>query len=292
LGGPTAMYELVIRIETVCLDAGGQGPWPVGAGLIAVGLLLWLAGTRFSGVIVAGAMGAIGAGAGQAVAHGLSAPALWGLAGGAVVGGVLGLAFKNVVFFVVAVAVFALAAGGTYSSRVLERVPAMQSPANVESWDTLPAGFSRMTPAQRLAYVDKLAGDTEGLSAKIRAMIAEALDAIGPYKWRIVLALILGGLVAVVLIWLVERVVPPLCYSAVGVLLIFCGGTCLFAAAGRPLGSLFQGHPRLLDAVFLGLVGFGAIVQWVGRHRRARRLAVPTGTPEAETDSRNRKHTD
>ncbi len=51
------MYELLIRIETICAGAPLLTLLTVGVIATAAGLLLWLAGTYFSSVIV-GVLGA------------------------------------------------------------------------------------------------------------------------------------------------------------------------------------------------------------------------------------------
>jgi len=52
------MYELLIRVETLCVEAQPLTLLGIGAVATVVGLLFWLAGTYFSSVII-GVLGVV-----------------------------------------------------------------------------------------------------------------------------------------------------------------------------------------------------------------------------------------
>lgn len=260
------MYELLIRIETLCLDGGYAIPLVAGGILLVVGLLLWLAGSRFSTAIIAATGAGVGAVVGLAAQRWLPLTPIVSLAIGAAVGCLLGVLFKKVWFFVMAVLVFALVIGGTYSSRFLESPPATGS----SFLKRTPMAFSQMNPTQRVAYVDALTNRAEGFWARLQALFDDVLTSIQPHAWKVVIAVVLGGILGVVLIWLIERVVPLVCYSAVGSLLIFSGLACIFGAVGQPLSPSLQGHGRAVNISYGIMVLLGTIVQWLAERRRQR----------------------
>lgn len=284
------MYELLIRIETLCLDAAGAGPWVAGVALLVVGILLWLAGSRFSTAIIAAGGAGAGAAAGLAAAAWMSLGPMVGLLIGAAVGCLLGVIFKKALFFVMAVAVFALAAGGTYSSRLLQ-APPPATPEAPSIWRVAPTAFSAMDPDERRAYVDDLSGQAEGFRARLQTLIDDALAAIRPHWWKVLIAVVLGGILGVALIWLIENVVPLVCYSAVGALLILAGLACTLAAAGRPLGGPLHGHDRAVNIVYGVMVLFGVIVQRAAE-RRGQRPHPIAPLPRKSKVHADKKHQD
>lgn len=113
------MYELLIRIETLYLEAQPLMLLGMGAGAIIVGLLLWLAGAYFSSAII-GVLGAVvGSFCGLLISQWLDLNPLLSMTIGAVVFCIAAVLFKKIIIIVIAVIVFALAGGTAYSSIVL-----------------------------------------------------------------------------------------------------------------------------------------------------------------------------
>ncbi len=117
------MYELLIRIETLYLEAAPGILFAIGAAAILVGLLFWLAGALFSPIII-GLMGAaFGATAGLIVSNLFNLNLLRAAVFGAAAFCLAAILFRNVIIIGLAVAVFALATGTAYSSFILSKLP-------------------------------------------------------------------------------------------------------------------------------------------------------------------------
>ena len=96
------MYELLIRIETVCAGAPLLTLLGVGAVSIVVGLLLWLAGTYFSSVIVGVLGAAVGSFCGLLISQWFDVNSLLCMGIGAGVFCIAAVLLKNIIIIVLA----------------------------------------------------------------------------------------------------------------------------------------------------------------------------------------------
>jgi hypothetical protein len=252
------MYELLIRIETLCLDAQPLTLLGVGAVMTLLGLLLWLGGSYFSSIII-GVLGAsVGAFCGLLVSQWLDLSPFLSMIIGAAVLCIAAVIFRNVIIIVLAALVFALAAGTAYSSFVLSSPPQQQdtevSPAQLNS-------FSQMDPTMRRAYVDEIAEEDAGFFEKLKALLGDALNIMGPHKWKLLLSVLLGGIGGLLLFRLLKRLVLALCYSGVGVLLILVGAETLLMTVEFQMCSALQERRRVLTIIFFSMVCVGTIFQ-------------------------------
>ena len=111
------MYELLIRIETLFLEANLPVLLGIGAGTLIVGLLLWLGGTYYASMIV-GMLGAVvGSVCGLLVSQWLDSNSLLSMIGGAAILCIAAVLFRNIIIIVPAVLVFALAGGAARGAR-------------------------------------------------------------------------------------------------------------------------------------------------------------------------------
>jgi hypothetical protein len=254
------MYELLIRIETVCAGATLPILLAVGAVAVVAGLLLWLAGTYFSSVIVGILGAAVGSFCGLLVSQWFDVSSLLSMAIGAAVFCVAAVLLRNVIIIVLAIIIFALAAGTAYSSIVLAG-PIEQQQAEPE---VIPvSSFSQMDTTMRLSYVNDISQEQDGFFEKLKALLKDTLGAMNPYKWKLLLSTLVGGLGGFLLVWIIKKFVIALCCSVVGALLVLIGVESLLMAAGIQMCDAFQERRLLLTVTYFSMVLIGALVQLV-----------------------------
>ena len=254
------MYELLIRIETLCLEAQPLVLVGAGAVMTILGLLLWLGGTYFSSIII-GLLGAsVGAFGGLLVSQWLDLNPLFSMIIGATALCIAAVIFRNFIIIVLAAMVFALAAGTAYSGMVLSSPPQQQdtevSPVQIRS-------FSHMDPTMRQAYVDEIAKQDAGFFEKLKALLGDALNVMSPHKWKLLLSVLLGGIGGLLLFRILKRLVLALCYSGVGTLLVLIGAESLLMTVGFQMCSALQEHRHILTIIFFSMVGVGTIFQLI-----------------------------
>ena len=252
------MFELLIRLETVCVQAQLSTLLSVGAVAIAAGLLLWLAGTYFSPVIVGILGAAVGSFCGLLVSQWIDISSLLSMGVGAAVFGIAAILLRNIIIIVLAVIIFALAAGTAYSSIILSN-PVQQQ--ETETGTVPVSSFSRMDPAMRLSYVNEISAEQDGFFEKLKALLNNTLDTMSPYRWKLLLSTLFGGVGGLLFVLLIKRFVIALCCSVVGALLVLVGVESLLMAAGFEMCDAFQGRRLALTITYFSMVGIGAIVQ-------------------------------
>ena len=264
------MYELLIRIETLCVEAPPLTLLGIGLVTTAAGLLLWLAGMYFSSVII-GILGAVvGSFCGLLVSQWLDVSSLLTMGIGAVLFCVAAVLFRNIIIVVLAVIVFALASSTAYSSMILGS-PSEQPEAGLDQ--RMFRSFSQMDPAARLAYVNRVSQEAEGFFEKLKALLKDTLGAMNPHKWKLLLAALLGGIGGLALIWLIKRLVLAVCCSGVGALLVLVGIESMLMVGGVQVCSAFAEHRGVLTAAYFSMVGIGTIVQLIlMRSRKVREV--------------------
>jgi hypothetical protein len=254
------MYELLIRIETLCLEAQPLMLLGIGVAAVIVGLLLWLAGAYFSSVIISILGAVIGSFCGLLISQWFDLNPLLCIIIGAVLFCISAVLFKNIIIIVIAVIIFALAGGTAYSSFILGSPTQQQevevNPVSVQS-------FSHMDPDMRRAYIEGITEDEVGFSDKLKALLGDALKTMSPHKWKLLFSVLIGGFGCLLLVWLLKRLVFALCYSSIGTLLIFIGIECLLMTVGFQTCSELQGHRRVITITYFFMIGGGAIVQLV-----------------------------
>ncbi len=257
----TVMYELLIRIETIFMGANLLTLLGVGAVTTIVGLMLWLVGTYFSSVIIGILGAAVGSFCGLLVSQWLNVDSLLSMIIGAVVLCIAAVLFRNIIIIVLALIVFALVGGTTYSSIVLGNPPEQQPNARV---DTYPASsFSHMDSTTRLSYVNKISTEQDSSTEKLKALLKDTISTMSPHKWKLLISILLGGAGGLLVAWLVKKFVVALCCSIIGSLLVLLGIESLVMAAGFQMCNAFKGHRLILTLIYCAMVIIGAIVQLI-----------------------------
>jgi hypothetical protein len=272
------MYELLIRIETVCVDAPLSTLLGVGAVATVAGLLLWLAGTYFSSVIIGILGAAVGSFCGLLISQWFDVSSLLSMGIGAVVFCAAAVLLRNIIIIVLAIIIFALAAGTAYSSIVLGS-PVQQQETEPDA--VAVSSFSEMDSTMRLSYVEEISAEQDGFFDKLKALLKDTMSTMSPFKWKLLLSTVVGGLGGLLLVWFIKKFVIALCCSIVGVLLVLVGVENLLMAADFQMCNAFDGHRLALSVTYFSMVGIGAVVQLI--------IARSKKPEEAEAESKRKK---
>ena len=242
--------------------------------MVALGLIVWLAGVRLRRLVLALAGAAAGGLAGWLV-HGQN-PAVAGLAagGGAVFGAILPRLSTTVFLAAFGVVVVFVITARTYL--VEGHKPASGAP-NVRR------GEEKLTVPESLAAVRVLAFDVVGRTK------AAAGD-LEPANLAVIAAV---GLVLLVLGLFLARLAGALVCSVLGTALIFVGLIVLLMFKGSAPITFVQKQGTLYGLVLLGMATFGTLEQLVmcpspQRGRKAKSAGRRPGPEEAEHDWRSR----
>ena len=238
------MYELLLRIETLLLGLQTSVLWALGIGALVVGLILWLGGTRYHAAII-GVLGAVvGSAVGLLASQQFDVNPWLGMAVGAAVLAGLSILLRNVLILVLAVLVFSAVGGAGYVSVVLDRaVPQAPSespsePQADQKW--VFQHFSGMDLAARQNYMNDISQQSQTFAERLKALLANTWQALGPHGWLVVLPILAGAVVGILLVWLIAKIVIALAYSIVGTATIFLGAQAALLAAGVPVVSDLQ----------------------------------------------------
>ena len=266
------MNELLLRIETLCLEVSPPLLIGFGAGMVLVGLFLWLGGTRYSTVVIGLLGAAVGAVVGLAVGQQLEIHLFLCMAIGAVVLGVVSILLRNVLIIVLATAIFALVGAAGYAGVVLDGQPPEETttsdaPVARSEQSLLFQSFSTMDPNARQIYLNEISGSEPTFQERSKAILKDTWNALGPTKWYLMGAILIGGVGGFLLIWFVKQVIVPLCYSIVGTASLVMGAQVLLLGLGFHLASSLPVQRWIVPA---GL-GVMTTVGWVSQLLAARK---------------------
>ncbi len=277
------MYELLVRIETLCLSVQPPALVAVGAAMAVVGFFLWLGGVRYSTVVIGLLGAAVGAVVGLLIGQRLGVHLFGAMAAGAAVLGVVSILVRNILVIVLATVVFAIVGGATYTGFVLDRQPAEeaqadgQQAARIES-QFLVNSFSGMDPNSRQLYLDRISGSEEGFQGRLTAVLKDTWNVLGPHKWYLFGAILIGAVAGFLLIWLVKNVILPFCYSIVGTAILLLGMLLVLLGAGVHVTAGPPPQWWVLPAAF----GAMSVIGWLRQllAARARQAKGPVSKPE------------
>lgn len=257
------MNEFLLRIEEACLHM--EPVWLLVPGVIAaaLGLFLWLGGTRFSFFVV-GFLGAlVGGGIGLLVSQWFETPLLASAGVGAVVLAVLAVLMENLVIMLLATVIFAAVCGTTYMSFSLDESwkQTIEEKARLRMLEESDARASGFLPGMRGDEEEDTDAGEKGAVGKFKSAIEDLKDAIGPKQWMLLVWIVVGAAVGLLLGYLVKRLVMALCCSIVGAAMVIGGILSLLLAKQTAVVSNLQGRPRLMPMIFVVMVLFGALIQ-------------------------------
>ena len=255
------MYELLLRTETLLTGLRPLVLLGIGAVALAIGLVFWLGGIRYSTAITALLGAVVGAAVGLIVGQQFGTYPWLSMLVGAVIMAVLAILLKKALVLVLAVLIISAVSGAGYVSLVLDRMA--PPPASETTTEQTPRrqSFLRMELDARQNYVNKISNDSPTFSDRVKAVLADTWSATEPYRWTALIAIIIGAVVALVFVWLISKLVIALAYSIVGVAAIFLGLQASLLAVNVRAASGLYTLPWLLPIVFLVMVVVGWIWQ-------------------------------
>lgn len=279
------MNELLLRIETLCLEVAP--PWliGVGVGMAIVGLLLWLGGTRYSTAVIGLLGAAVGSVVGLAVAQQLGVHLFLSMAVGAAALGIVSVLLRNILIIVLATAIFALVGAAGYAGVVLDSQPPEETTTGGQQTlrseqPFLVQSFSSMDPNARQIYLNEISGSEEDFQGRSKAILKDTWDALGPTKWYLMGAILVGGVGGFLLIWFVKQVVVPLCYSIVGTTSLILGAQALLLGVGFRAASALPVQRWIMPAAFGGMT----VIGWVSQLLAARKPHTKARKSDDEAD--------
>ncbi len=251
------MYEFLLRTETLLIGLRPPVLLGVGAVALAIGLVFWLAGTRYSTAIMALFGAVIGAAIGLMAGNRFDVHPWLSILIGAVVVAVLAILLKKVLVLVLAVLILSAVSGVGYVSVVLDYT-APPPPSDTETEQiTVYHPFLQMAPEARMEYVDRISNESPTFLDRLKALFADTWAAIKPHTTPALIAIVVGAVVALVLVWLIAKIIIPLAYSIIGVAAIFIGLQAALLSVNVRATSDLNPRPWLLPVIFLVLVVIG-----------------------------------
>ena len=281
------MYELLVRIEALCLKVQPPALVAVGAALTVIGFFLWLGGVRYSTVVLGLLGAAVGAVIGLVVAQQFNVHLFGSMAVGAAVVGVVAVLVRNILIIVLATVIFAIVGGATYTGIILDTQPIEETPSDSRlAMDSEPQflmqSFSSMDPNSRQLYLDQISGSEPGFQDRLTALSKDTWTILGPHKWFLFGAIVIGAIVGFLLIWLVKNVVLPLCYSIVGTASLLLGTLLVLLGAGVHVTAGFPPQRWILPTAFGSLSMIGWLRQLLAA--RTRHAEPSKAKPEKHDD--------
>jgi hypothetical protein len=185
---------------------------------------------------------------------------------------------RNVIIIVLAIIIFALVAGTAYSSIILG------SPVQQQETEPEPvavSSFSELDSTMRLSYVNEISEEQDGFFDKLKALLKDTMNTMSPFKWKLLLSTLVGGLGGLLLVWFIKKFVIALCCSIVGAMLVIVGIEHLLMAVGFQMCNAFGGHRLALSVTYFSMVGIGAVVQLI--------IARSKKPEEAEAEGKKKK---
>jgi hypothetical protein len=129
-----------------------------------------------------------------------------------------------------------------------------------------------MDLAARQDYLLEISPQSETFADRLQALLSNTWDAIRPHSWSLALAVLVGAVVGILLVWLIARVVIALAYSIVGTATIFLGAQAALLGAGVPVVSDLQPQRWLLPSAFVTVTVIGWVWQlFYGGARKSRK---------------------
>jgi len=276
------MVELLLRFETLLLELNRSTLLSVGVPVLIVGLVLWLSGDRFGGAIIGLLGAAVGATGGLLVGQWLEIEHTRCMAIGAGLLAIVSVLLRNMLIMILAALILAALSGGGYLAAKLDGVT--MEDAEAQSQTLLMNSFRSMELTDRQAYLDQISSGAMGFSERLRALLGDTWQRVEPYVWQMSGMSLAGGIAALVLFWLLKKMVIALAYSVVGATATLMGAQTLLLGLGVQVLPSLDGTRWVVPAVFGSLVLIGWVCQLISRRPRRPTMEVvlaPTDQPAA-----------
>lgn len=262
------MYELFVRIETLFLGLNTLALLSIGVPMLLVGLVLWLGGSRYSTVII-GLLGAIvGALLGMLVSQWFNLHPWLSMTVGAIVLAVASILLRNILIVVLAVLVISAVSGAGYIAVALDRLAPQQVEAaaptetQTQARPRMPVqSFSAMSGADRLVYMNDINKEATTFADRFKALLDDTWQAVGSEGGMVIVAVVVGAVVGILLVWFLAKIVVALAYSLVGAATIFLGTQAALLGVGVNIISRIGPRPWVLPGAFLAMTVIGWVSQ-------------------------------
>ncbi|MCK5272048.1 MAG: hypothetical protein KAJ52_05705 [Sedimentisphaerales bacterium] len=279
------MQEILVRIEGLCLELPPTTLLIVGIITILVGLFLWLGGNYYSGFIVGFLGAALGSLGGLMVSRLIGVAYAWGALIGAAAMGLLAMHLKNIVIIILAVFIFAVSSGTGYLSYAWNRATVIGEDAQDRlKVITSPYELSITPDKSRVATKPGISDDFRGSDAtkkagsflgRLKVIISDAWAATSSNRWPLVFWALAGGIAGLLLVWFIKKIVMALCCSIVGSTVTIAGVQTLLMVKGIAMMQALQGRPKVLPAIFIGMILLGWMTQvFLVTHKAKRKIIV------------------
>lgn len=252
------MYEILIRIESLCQESPSAVLLKSGLLMLIVGFLLWLAGLYFSTAIVGLLGAAAGLFCGLAISQWLNLSAWICSAAGAALLCLVLVLFKKAVLMLLAMLVFALLGIIAYCGLARQEFSAGML-ASLNASASLPV--SHIDASAQIACVSQFIENNSSFSTRLHLFFEEIFQHISLQQPNILLTALLAGMLGLLLSWCLRKPVMALCCSGIGTFLVVIGLEVTLLGMNIHVTAWFQQHPQNLSIIYLSLVGFGVIVQ-------------------------------
>jgi hypothetical protein len=258
------MYELFVRIETLLQPLTSPVLLGIGLPAVLVGLVLWLGGSRYSTMII-GLLGAVvGSFVGLLISQWLNLQPWLSMLVGAMVLAILSILLRNVLILILAVLVFSAVTGAGYLSVVLDRIapPQAEPQGQALTASGVPVqSFSNMEPAQRLNYMNDITQEDQTFADRLKALLTDTWNAVGSQGVMVIVAVVVGAVVGILLVWFIAKVIIALAYSLVGTAAILLGTQAALLGMGYNAVSALDARRWLLPITFITMTVIGWVWQ-------------------------------
>ena len=272
------MQQLLLKIEEACLQLNTATLAIPAAITILLGLFLWLGGTRYSFLVLALLGALLGAGGGLLIGPKLGAATLPSAAIGAIVLALVAGLLHKVTIVLLAMLIFALVGVTVHMGRIVGSEPGQETtPYSTDLIDSttesLPDYAGQFADAADNAGAPGTNNDlgapdnlqpTDAHSIAL-GKLSDAWQTIKSsaqaHRGALVIWAVAGAVVGMVLAWLLRVLIMAFCCSMVGSAAVIAGIITLLLAKGTPAISALQPHPRVIPAIFTGMLLFGWLTQ-------------------------------
>lgn len=283
------MQEILVKIEGLCLELPPTTLLITGIIATLVGLFLWLGGNYYSGFIVGFLGAAIGSLGGLIVSRLIGVAYVWGALIGAGVLCLLAMYLKNIVIIILAVLIFAVSSGTGYLSYAWNKATVIGENAQERLKVITSIDESPITPVESRVATEPGISDgfwgrkididatekTGSFLGKFKVIISDAWAAASSNRWALVFWALAGGIAGLLLVWFVKKIVMALCCSIVGSTVTIAGIQTLLMVKGIAMMQSLQGRPKVLPAIFMGMVLLGWMTQvFLVTHKAKRKTIV------------------
>jgi hypothetical protein len=271
-----AMQNILLKIQDALLGMDSLSVGVGGAVLALLGLILWLGGSRHSGMVIGILGAAVGAVGGLFMGHWFDWSIYRSVPIGAVVLAILAALMRDVVIILLAACLFAMIAGGTYLSYSARGQEWERKIRDIQSLAGKPlsessSGIHNPADLNYLRFLSEKMKQPKGenLSAGERAKTtlqevwAELRYAADSNHSMLILWTLIGAGAGLAAAYLLKKVAMAMCCSMVGTAMTFMAACAVLLAKKTPVITDMMDRPKIVLWILSGMILFGFLVQLI-----------------------------